>query len=594
MFLAQLFLEVVATTKLRRLKAVPLPQDGTDPFTSVLGTAVAMIGLSKKRTPEVFWIPSNFRVAARVYGGFRSKLLVTGGLYAAVAKSRPEALCIVRHELAHIRNRDTRFYIIVMAFCILPLFLFVGIPDALLGIVSLVAVFLITVFLLRRREFIADAMAVNASESAEVYKQFLTLAAAGESSLFHPSVASRVRALSKNSRVLSFSLAFGTLVVLWTFAAMEQFFLLMRSRNDIQVGGVLTRFIFFVASVFSFLAVVFEFAKGFRRKIPAEEAQLEIKCNSRNVWIAAICLMNAWWWFLTMTFRILGVIWILGSDRVKPRPDIFQSMNQGSAICAAIGLIWFVVGFGLVRGNRWARSLGLGLAALSVAWQFYEAFHKEQLWWFGWYELFREEWNIVAPIFLLMIAGSAAVFFGLLHKKTPENFVVGSHRDSSVIGFATVGVSIAIIVVSISMPNLFAVTVPEVPSLSSPTSPEQFGPEEPNAVADVASQSNGTSLAEPASQVKKFVVGSGVMQELLLKRVEPIYPAGTPPAHGQREVVLQVTVDREGAVGDVRSISGDPRLVPAAITAVRQWRFKPYSLNGESVYMQSTVTVDFP
>ena len=81
--------------------------------------------------------------------------------------------------------------------------------------------------------------------------------------------------------------------------------------------------------------------------------------------------------------------------------------------------------------------------------------------------------------------------------------------------------------------------------------------------------------------------------ELLTQPVEPQYPA-TAKATGQRgSVVLQVVVGRNGAVQDVKFLQGSLMFARVAIDAVRQWHFKPYSLNGRAVSVQTTITLNF-
>ena len=36
-----------------------------------------------------------------------------------------------------------------------------------------------------------------------------------------------------------------------------------------------------------------------------------------------------------------------------------------------------------------------------------------------------------------------------------------------------------------------------------------------------------------------------------------------------------------------------PPLVPAAIEAVKQWRYRPFLLNGEPMEVETTITVNF-
>ena len=59
------------------------------------------------------------------------------------------------------------------------------------------------------------------------------------------------------------------------------------------------------------------------------------------------------------------------------------------------------------------------------------------------------------------------------------------------------------------------------------------------------------------------------------------------------EVLLQATIGKDGTVENLRLISGHPMLAPAAIEAVKQWRYKPYYLNDEPIEVETTITVNF-
>jgi protein TonB len=83
------------------------------------------------------------------------------------------------------------------------------------------------------------------------------------------------------------------------------------------------------------------------------------------------------------------------------------------------------------------------------------------------------------------------------------------------------------------------------------------------------------------------------MQAFLVQKVDPQYPAQAREARIQGRVVLSVVVGKDGAVQDVKLVSGHPLLAPAAMNAVRQWHYKPYLLNGDAVEVQTPVTVDF-
>jgi TonB family protein len=88
-------------------------------------------------------------------------------------------------------------------------------------------------------------------------------------------------------------------------------------------------------------------------------------------------------------------------------------------------------------------------------------------------------------------------------------------------------------------------------------------------------------------------VPEGVSRELLLTKVLPVYPLLARQAHVQGTVVLDADVSKDGAVERLKEVSGHPMLIPAAIDAVKQWRYKPYLLKGEPVAMDTQVIVNF-
>ncbi len=79
----------------------------------------------------------------------------------------------------------------------------------------------------------------------------------------------------------------------------------------------------------------------------------------------------------------------------------------------------------------------------------------------------------------------------------------------------------------------------------------------------------------------------------LLKRVEPVYPEEAREKHIQGAVVLNALVGTDGAVQELKLMSGDPLLVNAATDAVRQWRFQPHRVQGRPVEFETRITVNF-
>jgi TonB family protein len=80
---------------------------------------------------------------------------------------------------------------------------------------------------------------------------------------------------------------------------------------------------------------------------------------------------------------------------------------------------------------------------------------------------------------------------------------------------------------------------------------------------------------------------------LLIKRVPPVYPEAALRANLQGSVVLKVLIRSDGNVDDLRALSGDPLLVPAAIDSVRQWVYKPYYRDGVPTAVETVVVVEF-
>jgi TonB family protein len=91
-----------------------------------------------------------------------------------------------------------------------------------------------------------------------------------------------------------------------------------------------------------------------------------------------------------------------------------------------------------------------------------------------------------------------------------------------------------------------------------------------------------------------IIIPEATSRALLVHQVLPSYPLEALRAGLQGTVVLQALVGRDGAVEDLKLVQGYFALGNAAISAVKQWRFRPYRLNGEIVEMQTLLTVSFP
>ena len=110
----------------------------------------------------------------------------------------------------------------------------------------------------------------------------------------------------------------------------------------------------------------------------------------------------------------------------------------------------------------------------------------------------------------------------------------------------------------------------------------------------VSATSNLSSVPKLQPAMPQRVrISQGVTKGLLIHRVEPPYPTLARAARVQGEVVLSAVIDTNGEIKNLQLISGHPMLVPSALTAVKQWRYKPYLLNGQPVEVETTITVIF-
>ncbi|MGA8493007.1 MAG: energy transducer TonB, partial [Terriglobales bacterium] len=94
-------------------------------------------------------------------------------------------------------------------------------------------------------------------------------------------------------------------------------------------------------------------------------------------------------------------------------------------------------------------------------------------------------------------------------------------------------------------------------------------------------------------QHSPIYVPAEVIEGLLIHKIEPIYPEAARQTNIQGIVVLDAIIGRDGSVVDVRPISGPEELAPAAVDAVKWWRFQPYEANGQPVEVETKLAVEF-
>jgi protein TonB len=129
---------------------------------------------------------------------------------------------------------------------------------------------------------------------------------------------------------------------------------------------------------------------------------------------------------------------------------------------------------------------------------------------------------------------------------------------------------------------------------------EDSAPPVPNPLAVATSNDKNLSglissvpTALPKPTMTTLKISQGVSQGLLIKRVQPRYPQNALSMRVQGAVQMEATINKEGNISNLKVLSGDAVLARAATEAVKQWRYKPYFLNGEPVEIQTQITVNF-
>ena len=112
---------------------------------------------------------------------------------------------------------------------------------------------------------------------------------------------------------------------------------------------------------------------------------------------------------------------------------------------------------------------------------------------------------------------------------------------------------------------------------------------DPNSLAAISN----APVAVPKASTQVLKVSQGVSEGLVLKKVAPRYPSQALQMRMEGSVQLQATIGKDGNISNLKIMSGDGILAHAAQDAVKQWKYKPYYLNGEPVEIQTQITVNF-
>jgi periplasmic protein TonB len=139
-------------------------------------------------------------------------------------------------------------------------------------------------------------------------------------------------------------------------------------------------------------------------------------------------------------------------------------------------------------------------------------------------------------------------------------------------------------------------STPWIPTMIEPLPPTEMDlggpPSAPGIGCDPLNCGNVQPVVRQAMPSTQHV-SSGVMQGMLINKIIPTYPAIARATRTSGAVVLQATISRTGTIENLRVTSGPAMLRQAALDAVKQWRYRPYMLNGQPVEVETAVEVDF-
>jgi protein TonB len=92
---------------------------------------------------------------------------------------------------------------------------------------------------------------------------------------------------------------------------------------------------------------------------------------------------------------------------------------------------------------------------------------------------------------------------------------------------------------------------------------------------------------------KRVSVAAGVMRSFQIRKVNPTYPEKARRKRIQGTVTMNAIIDQGGNVASLQLVSGDPILAKAATEVVKQWKYRPYLLDGHAVEVETVLQVNF-
>jgi periplasmic protein TonB len=130
----------------------------------------------------------------------------------------------------------------------------------------------------------------------------------------------------------------------------------------------------------------------------------------------------------------------------------------------------------------------------------------------------------------------------------------------------------------------------DAPSVEADPAPDSADGNAVTGIIGSTSSSPAPPVMKPEGEIK---VGGQVTDPVLLSKIAPIYPVVAKEAGIEGDVVIKTSLDKDGNVGHMEIVSGPAMLRQPALEALRRWKYKPSTLNGEPVPVTILVTLKF-
>ena len=138
-------------------------------------------------------------------------------------------------------------------------------------------------------------------------------------------------------------------------------------------------------------------------------------------------------------------------------------------------------------------------------------------------------------------------------------------------------------------PTRIAGSIKKASDEAPPAAPAAISLEDNSGISGSVFGSNAKAKYAPSV----VAISAGVADGMIIRKTPPVYPRFAQEAHITGKVVLKATITKQGNIEGVQVLSGPKILAPAAVDAVKTWKYRPYMLDNQPVAVETAITVVF-